>query len=73
MSYGINYSPLGGKIWIGRTNQARTQFQAKEDQTIPAALAVVEWVRDQHGGEAVLRPADSAGHTFRLTVTVDDG
>lgn len=68
MTYGIAYGHFSEKISIGRVNKAGTEFLGvKEDHTIPAALAVVEWVSEVHGGEVDLTPRDG-GPAFRITV-----
>lgn len=68
MTYGIAYGHFSEKINIGRVNKAGTEFVGnKEDHTIPAALAVVEWVSEVHDGEVDLTPRNG-GPSFRITV-----
>lgn len=67
MTYGIPFGHFSEKINVGRLNKAGTEFLSKEDQTISAALAVVEWVTEVHGGEVDLTPRNG-GPAFRITV-----
>ncbi|MCA2247527.1 hypothetical protein JF729_06915 [Mycobacterium intracellulare] len=68
MTYGIAYGPFSERIHIGRVNKNETEFVNKEDHTIRAALAVVEWVTKAHDGEVDLTPTDVNGPGYRITV-----
>lgn len=72
MSYGISYGSFSREILVGRLNKAGNEFLAKEPHTIEAALAVVEWVLNAHGGEVDLTPK-TGGVAYRITVTEVEG
>lgn len=66
MTYGITYSPLTGRINIGRTNKSHTRFHTKEDHTTAALIAAAEHVIEQHQGQVEMTPEDGHGPAYRL-------
>lgn len=68
MAYGINYSLLSGNIYVGRISKSGSTWASKEEHSIPAALAVAEWVERQHNGEVDLTPKSGDGPAYRITV-----
>jgi hypothetical protein len=66
--YAIHYSPLTGNINIGRPNKTHTTWATKEEHTIPAALAVAQWIHQQHNGQLDLTPTTGNAPAYRITV-----
>lgn len=65
--YGVSFGNLSDNIYIGRLDKTGAAFADKEDHTIAAALAVVEWVTKAHGGEVDLTPKNG-GDTYTIIV-----
>jgi hypothetical protein len=66
--YGINFSLLSGRIYVGRVAKSGKTWTSKEDQTMPALCAVAECVERQYDGEVYLSAKDGDGPEWRVTV-----
>lgn len=60
--FGVSYGSLSGKIYAGRINKAGTAFTSKSDQTMPALLAVADYVLGQFDGEVELLSKGELGY-----------
>jgi hypothetical protein len=68
MTYGISYSLLSGNIYVGSVAKSGVTWTSKEEQNLPAMIAVAEYVERQHNGDVVLTPTNGDGSLYRITV-----
>lgn len=66
--FGINYSLLSGRIYVGRVAKSGKTWTSKEDHTMPALCAAAECVERQYGGEVFLTAKDGNRPEWRVTV-----